>query len=378
MPLSRRNFLRIAGSSAVILPTTACTSGPDTARQPWQNAGQYDDPMRQALSYALLAPNPHNRQPWVVDLHGGSSATLYVDLDRLLPQTDPYSRQITIGLGCFVEQFRIAAQEFGFRAEITPFPDGYDDRMLDNRPVAHLRLTAMAQPAPSSAFTLIPKRRTNRNLYQDRTPAHLVLKAITQGLGDQVAAGFTNNVDQVAHLQDLAVIASNIEFDTPRTYMESVDVMRIGARENNKNPDGIALEGPLKEALHRLGILTRKSLSDMNSSIFRTGREDYANGIKSARAFVWLSTPTNTRLDQIRAGAAYLRLNLKATGAGLAMHPLSQALQEYVEMKEAISLIHHLLDVKDGARVQMFARIGYAKPVAPAPRWPLEAKIKPT
>ncbi len=377
MPLSRRNFLRIAGSSAIILPATACTTGPDTARQPWQHAGQYQDPMRRALSYALLAPNPHNRQPWVVDLHDESDATLYVDLDHLLPQTDPYSRQITIGLGCFVEQFRLAAQAYGFRPDIIPFPDGYDDFQLDKRPVAHLRLSSMGRPAPSPEFSLITRRRTNRNLYLERTPAHLALKAITQGLGNHVTCGFTNNADRVASLRELAVTASNIEFDTPRTYMESVDVMRIGARENNENPDGIALEGPLKETLHRLGILTRKSLSDMNSSIFRTGREDYAKGIQSARAFVWLSTPTNTRLDQIQAGAAYLRLNLKATGAGMAMHPLSQALQEYSEMQAPLKRIHQLLDVKVGSRVQMFARIGYAKSVAPAPRWPLEAKIRP-
>lgn len=347
------------------------------ARQPWLSAGQYNDPVRRALSYALLAPNPHNRQPWVVDLHGRSSATLYVDLDRLLPQTDPYSRQITIGLGCFLEQFRIAAQEFDFKAAITPFPDGYDDRILNKRPVAHLRLTSMEQPVPSPYFAHITKRRTNRNLYRGRVPGHLTLKTITQGLGDHIATGFTNHADQVARLKDLAVTATNIEFNTPHTYMESVNVMRIGAKEIKANPDGLALEGPMLETLHSLGILNRKSLANPNSAMFRTGRDGYANGIKSARAFVWLSTPTNTRLDQIRTGAAYLRLNLNATAQGLAMHPLSQALQEYAEMKEALLRIHQILNVKDGARVQMFARIGYAKPVAPAPRWPLEAKIKP-
>jgi len=132
----------------------------------------------------------------------------------------------------------------------------------------------------------------------------------------------------------------------------------------------------MKEALHRLGILTRKNLANMDSAMFRTGREDYAKGIRSAHGFVWISTPTNTRLDQIKAGAAYLRLNLNATAQGLAMHPLSQALQEYVEMQEALGLIHHLLEAKGETRVQMFARIGYAKQIAPAPRWPLEAKLK--
>ena len=34
MSLNRRDFLKIAGSSAIILPATACTTGTDAARQP--------------------------------------------------------------------------------------------------------------------------------------------------------------------------------------------------------------------------------------------------------------------------------------------------------------------------------------------------------
>ena len=64
---------------------------------------QYTDPIRRALSFAILAPNPHNRQPWVVDLKSDTEAVLTCDLQRLLPATDPISRQIVIGLGCFLE-----------------------------------------------------------------------------------------------------------------------------------------------------------------------------------------------------------------------------------------------------------------------------------
>ena len=56
------------------------------------------EPRMQALSYAILAPNPHNRQPWLVDLQVDGQVTLYVDQTRLLPHTDPFSRQIVAGL----------------------------------------------------------------------------------------------------------------------------------------------------------------------------------------------------------------------------------------------------------------------------------------
>ena len=102
MTPSRRKFMKIAGSSAVILATGAgtyaATRTPKDAVAPWQQAGLGATPMITALSYAILAPNPHNRQPWLVGLKSDVEAVLTCDADRRLPVTDPFDRQITIGL----------------------------------------------------------------------------------------------------------------------------------------------------------------------------------------------------------------------------------------------------------------------------------------
>lgn len=45
--------------------------------------------LRVFVSYAILAPSPHNVQPWRVKLTGPSALDLYVDPTRLLPETDP-------------------------------------------------------------------------------------------------------------------------------------------------------------------------------------------------------------------------------------------------------------------------------------------------
>ena len=59
------------------------------------------------ISYALLAPNSHNIQPWLLKLTGENSFDLYVDQTRLLPKTDPPSRQIHISQGTFLEYLKI-------------------------------------------------------------------------------------------------------------------------------------------------------------------------------------------------------------------------------------------------------------------------------
>jgi hypothetical protein len=102
---------------------------------------------------------------------------------------------------------------------------------------------------------------------------------------------------------------------------------------------------------------------------------------KSAMGFVWI-TGKNTRLDQVEAGRMYVRLQLQATAAGIAMHPLSQALQEFPEMRPHYEQAHQLVLGQSAPRspqdatVQMLCRIGYVPEPAPAtPRRALDKFI---
>jgi hypothetical protein len=89
----------------------------------------------------------------------------------------------------------------------------------------------------------------------------------------------------------------------------------------------------------------------------------------------WLTTSGNGRRQQIAAGRAYLRLDLEAARHGLAIHPLSQVLQEYPEMTELRLKFQEATRTPDRHTVQMLFRLGYADRPAPAPRRPADAII---
>jgi hypothetical protein len=67
---------------------------------------------------------------------------------------------------------------------------------------------------------------------------------------------------------------------------------------------------------------------------------------------------------------------LKATELGIDIHPMSQALQEYPEMKKPFEAILEELDVAPPYRLQMFVRLGYGEKIKPSPRWPLAARLR--
>ncbi len=386
MPASRRAFLKIAGSSAVILAAAgggglgafALTRAPERALVPWRLAGSgYVDPRMRALSYAILAPNPHNRQPWIVDLDQPGAAILTCDPDRRLPETDPYNRQITIGLGCFLEVARLAAADEGFELGIEPFPEGEGGPQLDGRPVARMTFTPRPGMATDPLFQWVPQRRSNKQPFDtSKAVAPATLEALLGVAGPDLRAAGTLDPTRVARFRDLSWRAHLLEMETPRTNRESVDLMRIGKVEIEARPDGIDLGGAFLEGLALLGMLSREQLLDTSSNAFRQGLDMYREMLGTAMGYVWIATPGNRRIDQLNAGRAWLRMNLKATELGLGVHPLSQALQEYPEMTELFEEMTVATDTASGERLQMFARIGYGAANPPAPRWRLETRIK--
>jgi hypothetical protein len=378
---TRRALLQV-GAAAVIVAglggagAFVLTRTPRRALEPWSRAGEsFGDPRLDALAFAILAPNPHNMQPWRIALEGADALAVYCDTARLLPETDPLCRQITIGFGCFLELFRQAAAEKGLLAEIDPFPDGEPQPVLDQRPVARVRLRRDGAAIRDPLFWAAALRRTNRAPFDDRAVEPRLLDEIAAASVDGVIARAVARSENVEELRALARDAWRIEWTLPRTRAESIAVTRIGKKEIEAQPFGLALGGPMIEALWLAGVFTRDKQDTPGQTAFDQSLAFYEKACMSAAAFIATSTATNTRSDQLAAGAAWIRMHQAATRRGVAFHPLSQALQEFPEMAPAYDRAHEILAHQPGATVQMLARLGYANAPAPAPREALEAKL---
>lgn len=373
MTISRRKTLALIGGGTLLAAGAAgagfwSTRTPDRALAPWEAAGSYAEPRRRALSHAILAPNPHNLQPWLVDLRTPEEVILHADPERRLPETDPFGRQITIGLGCFLEQMVIAASVDGQAVDLELFPEG----AAPGRPVAVARFGEGAAADPLAAH-IHARRSMKEPMDLARPLPRTAIDALAAEARFVPAAG-TDAQDAVAALRDLTWRAWMIEASTPAKHHESVDLMRIGKAEIEARPDGIDLGGPFLETLALAGMMTREAQRDPSSQAFRTGVEIYREMLAATPAYLWLTTAGNAPEDHIAAGRAWLRVNLAATGLGLGLHPVSQALQEYPEMAGPYAEAQAMLG-QPGETVQMLGRLGFGPTVPRTPRWPLEARM---
>lgn len=378
--MNRRKFLQVGGATLVIVGGVGyitLRSDIGQARAPWEAAGKgFEDPRLNALSYAILAPSPHNRQPWLIRLDGHDSMTIFCDMNRLLPETDPFNRQIVVGFGAFLELLRIAAAQDGFNLNVSLFPEGEPQPKLDKRPIAKVQFDSRQPPVKDSLYEFVLSRRTNRSPFSDRAIEEFVLDGLAGSqVGNRTQYGFTTADNQITALRELCLKGWSREIETPRTHHESTKLTRVGAKAVNARPDGISLHGPIMEAMRLSGTLTAENMNDKMSTAFKETKKFYDNLIETSQSFAWISTHDNSRVSQIEAGSNWLRLHLAATREGLAFQPLSQILQEFPEMAEHYQKVHEMLDVAKPGVIQGLFRLGYATDPLSAPRWPLESRL---
>lgn len=383
--MQRRQFIRLAGGGAIAAATATtlvgCSSAlPAEAIAAWNGPGNEPDLRRWVLSHAILAPHSHNLQSWLVDLSVPDVITLHIDRARLLPETDPYSRQMMMSQGTFLELLDLAAREKGLRAEITLFPQGvFGPTAVDARPTAQIRLVPDAGVARDPLFQQVFHRRTNREAYELREPAPESLAAIAASTSPaRMRTGFVlaSQTDAIAQHRRIARDAWRIELVTPRTVMESIHVLRVGPKEIAQHRDGISVNEPLVRALAAVGLFDRSKPPGPDDSATRMQIDDFNPKIDTTPAFYWLVTEGNDRVTQIEAGRAWARAQLAATAQGLSMQPISQALQEYPEQAELYREIHELVGAPlPRFTVQMWARLGHAPVIGPSPRRGVDAHV---
>ena len=277
--MNRRNFIRVAGGGIVTatavtsLPGCALSSSyPAQALEAWKGPGAEPDLRRWALGYAILAPNSHNRQPWLVDLSQPNAISLHVDRERMLPMTDPWFRQIVVSQGTFLESLVIALRERGVEPEVQLFPQGeFKAREVDARPVARISWVAPAVAAKDPLFAQMLNRHTAKVDYDTTraVPANTLALLQSALVDTSINYGGTLDAAQIEALRKLCWQSAKVELLTPRTVMESVKLTRVGPDEILQYRDGISVNTMMPRLAAMVGAFDRSNPPAEGSTAYK-------------------------------------------------------------------------------------------------------------
>ena len=386
--MNRRNFIQLLGlgAGATILSSSlvGCGAEPQPELYGWDGpANTLEDIRLKVLAYAILAPNPHNKQPWIVKLTGPSSFELYVDPQRLLPATDPYYRQIHIGQGTFLEIASIAASALGYRANIDYFPAGqYSNIELQDKPVAHVELVTAEHSQPDPLFTQILKRHSNKRDY-DNKPLTSIEQTTLRQFAQQTSEAdltFKSSAQDQQKISQWLTEAMKIETGNRARDHETIAMFRVSDEEVAKYRDGFGVAqtgmSGIKKIVAETFFLSREKIENDPTGFGNQAVDMTQSAAESTATFGWLTTKNNQRIDQLKIGRAYCRINLQTTAMGLAQHPMSQILQEYADMLPLQKTFKQHYGIAEADTVQMLFRLGRAQPTKHSARRAVQSIVQ--
>ena len=334
--MNRRESIKLlgAGSVIVLMPSSfvACSSPQSEALHPWD--GPVDTPDNadvrlKLVSYAILAPNAHNKQPWIVDLRG-EGIDLYVDPKRLLPQTDPLARQITISQGAFLEILAIAATHYGLQADVALFPNGVDSlEQIGRNPVAHISLKRNVEVREDELFASILKRHTNRRVYSGPALTQEEFATLSRAYSDATyPLHLITETAKILHIAAMMTEAMRIETYNRPMHAETVEMLRFNEAEVEQHRDGLSFPnlGITGVKLFFAKLFTNRS-SAFDESFLQRTVESVREGAFSAQAIGLITSRGTTRADEVMVGRHFARVFLAATRMGLSLQPMSQVME---------------------------------------------------
>jgi hypothetical protein len=335
-------------------------------------------PIDRAIACGCNAPNPHNTQAWKLRNESDLQTLLYVDEKRLLPATDPPTRQIHIGCGCFIECLAVGASALGFDTQVEEFPEGYYGlKEVGRRPVARITLTER-RAAEDDLAQYLYVRQTNRQPSSDETlVSDRDLTELARSIADH-RVQFMGINDHVRMKPLLRIFdrAQTIECENRRVFEETRIWFRFSESERARKRDGLSLPQtgmtglrvPILEWYLKHGDAERWH----NPRSIRAYLKTFRRALATTQGLVLLKTATNTQTDWLRTGRAYARVSLTGAKLGWQMHPHSQVLEEFAEMEPLQREFNALIGVTEGEKVQMAVRLG----TGPAPYYTYRREVE--
>lgn len=315
------------------------------------------------VGQARWAQNAHDMQSWRLTPSPGNPETLWIrlDSDRLLPRTDPPSRQLLISVGCFLAAAKEAAAARGLELTWTLFPDGvWTPDQPAREPVAALSKA----PAPRASAPESPDALSAPTVKYRVAPL-----VFPQGFFDSQEIRYSGkgvrfewilDPGRLDRIKRIARAAFALEMSVPRTLDESYVNTRFTASQRRRRPWGITLLPNFPAWV--------VPLVDAWEAVFPQSRRDYATtsiklfsaALDSSKAILVVATLGNSPGLQVETGVRLQELWMEVLSEGGSLLPLSQALQEYPEMEE----LHGEIDrgvSRPGETVQMLLSLGKQK-----------------
>ncbi|MBN1542022.1 nitroreductase [candidate division KSB1 bacterium] len=327
-PLSRRHFIHhtALGLAGVATLSTAVRCGGTTRNTPHSKnpdsalAHLLSADLQTVLRDASLAPSSHNTQPWRIRIIEPLIWELEIDPSRRLPQVDPLNIELRLSLGAFIGNLRLSAAAHGYQTEIETRTDGEEKTII--------RLHS--DRAQAVSLDDLRLRRTIRKGLQDKEIAAADLDFL-QKIAPEAIRFFPRRSPRGESLAQMTIEAFRAQSYRDPAQEELADWIRWSSREAESRRDGLTPASMDITGMAGWFVRTFYNRDSVLSSKFREqGVKMVIEQVENCGGWIVLEAenPALSTATLLQTGEHFLRLTLAARSRLIAVHPMSQTLEE--------------------------------------------------
>lgn len=296
------------------------------------------------IKYGSYAPSSHNAQMWSVKILEKNKFEVFPNDDRTLPYVDPNNRETWISIGAFVENCVLAAEDLGYKSDVTIYPHKV---MLNFQKDSSVLNT-------NQNIELIKKRLTIRKPYLNECLDDMEVRRLTN-LSENILY-FPVHSEQGEKIINYSTIANRLQMNTLTKLKELAEWMTFSYKDEKQRKDGMTPEAlgvtGYKHVLFNL-FMTKKSVK---GKIFINGSIHKANEqLNSCSGYVLITSNSFRNADLVESGRILERVWLECVNNKIAVQPMSQVLEEHEYYKLLKS------SLKNKGEIQMLLRVGKVK-----------------
>jgi hypothetical protein len=304
---------------------------------------------KEILFLASLAPRGHNTQPWFVRYIAPYHWIIGNDKSKWLPAVDPNQRETILSIGVFIQNLEYAAGSFGYACDWKLLATtNQDDLVMEVKLVKEKLIDTFE----------IAKIKSRRTVRSDFLSDLLKPEDITYLVGSEPEfIHYLPNTSKESKFIDEQTIAANrIQAYRDPAQQELANSIRFSSKDAEKYRDGLTTAG--MEMTGFPGWVVRNSYNKSNvmTKDFRErGIDNIKKEVSESAGWILITSKGDSVETMLETGRRMERLFLKVQERSIAIHPMTQILEESstsVKLNQSIGIID---------KVQFILRTGYLK-----------------
>jgi hypothetical protein len=356
MPIvNREQFIGIASGTIIAAVTTSYLlsdksnlSRADIKPSDEKNATFQPDE-KEILLLASLAPSGHNTQPWFVRYLAPYHWIIGNDRSKWLPAVDPTQRETMLSIGTFLQNLEYAASSFGYACDWKLLAKtNQDDRVME------VKLSKKVS-VNNFDITKITNRRTVRSDFLSDVfkPEDITYLVDSE---PEFIHYLPNTSKESKFIDEQTIAANRLQFYRDPAQQELANWTRFSNQDAEKNRDGLTTAG--MEITGISGWVVR-NYYDKENVITKDFRERSIDSVKKqvseSAGWILITSKDNSVATLLETGRRMERLFLKVRERNIAIHPMTQILEE----PSTNAMLNRSIGI--GEHVQFILRTGYLK-----------------